>query len=89
MDRLRLEAPSVSVSDPESAARQARLVQALHRGLTTLSLKHRVVFVLMSVEERTSPEVAEILGVPEGTVRTRLHHAKKRLREFFEREAWA
>ena len=33
------------------------------------------------IEELTSREVAEITGVPEGTVRTRLHHAKRKLRE--------
>jgi len=40
-----------------------------------------VVFVLCEVEQRTSVEGAAIVGAPEGTVRTRLFHAKRKLRE--------
>ena len=43
-------------------------------------------FVLCEVEERNSREVAEVLGVPEGTVRTRLMHAKKKLRALVSQE---
>jgi RNA polymerase sigma-70 factor (ECF subfamily) len=39
-----------------------------------------VAFVLCEVEERSSQEVSEIVGAPEATVRTRLFHAKKKLR---------
>jgi RNA polymerase sigma-70 factor (ECF subfamily) len=38
------------------------------------------------VEDRNSREVADVLGVPEGTVRTRLMHAKKKLRTFISQE---
>ena len=48
------------------------------------ALDHRVAFVLCEVEERSSREVAEIVGVPEATVRTRLFHAKKKLRVLLE-----
>ena len=41
-------------------------------------------FVLCEAESRTSVEVAAIVGVPEGTVRTRLFHAKRKLREALE-----
>jgi RNA polymerase sigma-70 factor, ECF subfamily len=37
------------------------------------------------VEERSSPEVAQILGIPEATVRTRLHHARQKLRASIEK----
>ena len=46
-----------------------------------LPIEQRVAFVLCEVEERTSREVAEIVGAPEATVRTRLFHAKRKLRE--------
>lgn len=52
----------------------------LQRALTTLSFEHRTAFVLCELEERSSVEAAEILGVPEGTVRTRVHHARQKLR---------
>jgi len=66
--------------DPEQRSQQKQLAAMLRRALETLSFDHRTAFVLCEVEERTSVEVAEILGVPEGTVRTRLHHAKQKLR---------
>jgi RNA polymerase sigma-70 factor (ECF subfamily) len=80
MSRLARE-PEGSVSDPEQLQRRKELASLLTRALDALPLDQRVAFVLCEVEERTSREVAEITGVPEGTVRTRLHHAKKKLRE--------
>lgn len=66
--------------NPEQHSEQKRLADMLRRALENLSFDHRTTFVLCEVEERTSVEVAEILGIPEGTVRTRLHHAKSKLR---------
>ena len=80
VSRLALE-PEGSVADPEQLQRRKELASLLTRALDTLPLEQRVTFVLCEVEERSSREVAEITGVPEGTVRTRLHHAKKKLRE--------
>ena len=66
--------------NPEDESEQKRLAAMLRRALETLSFDHRTAFVLCEVEERTSVEAAEILGIPVGTVRTRLHHAKQKLR---------
>jgi RNA polymerase sigma-70 factor, ECF subfamily len=71
-------------SDPEGTAMREEAADALVRALDELSHDHRVAFVLCEVEERTSSEVAAIIGAPEGTVRTRLFHAKKKLRESLE-----
>ncbi|MET0384822.1 MAG: RNA polymerase sigma factor [Polyangiales bacterium] len=76
------ERPSGS---PEKTAEQQRLAQALLRAMDGLSFEHRSVFVLCEVEERPSPEVAQILGIPEGTVRTRLFHARQKLRTSLEK----
>ena len=70
---------------PERAVEQHQLVRLLSEGLDTLSVDHRVAFVLCEVEERSSKEAARIAGVPEATVRTRLFHAKKKLRAFLEK----
>lgn len=83
MERREVERPART---PEAEARRRELAAALTRGLETLSVEHREVFVLCAVEERSSPEVAELLEVPEGTVRTRLFHARKKLRAFLEAE---
>ena len=85
VSRLALE-PEGSTQDPEQAQRRKELASLLTRALDALPLDQRVAFVLCEVEERTSREVAEITGVPEGTVRTRLHHAKKKLREELSQE---
>lgn len=76
--------PSVSTSNPESDVARGQLALALQRALDELSIEHRVAFVLSEIEERPGPEVAMILGIPEATVRTRLFHARKRLREILE-----
>lgn len=51
----------------------------LERALTTLSLEHRTVLSLFAVEGLSHQEIAQILGIPEGTVWSRLHLARKRL----------
>jgi RNA polymerase sigma-70 factor, ECF subfamily len=85
MGRLALE-PEGTSQDPEQIQRRKELASLLTRALDTLPLEQRVAFVLCEVEDRTSREVAEITGAPEGTVRTRLHHAKKKLREELSQE---
>ena len=75
-----------SSSDPEREARRKQLAELLARALDTLPIEQRVAFVLCEVEERTSREAAEIVGAPEATLRTRLFHAKKKLRLALETE---
>lgn len=85
MDRFSAEPAYGQQSDPERSAVRASLARALSRALDALPLDQRIAFVLCEVEERTSREAAEIVGAPEGTVRTRLYHAKQKLREELER----
>jgi RNA polymerase sigma-70 factor (ECF subfamily) len=72
--------------DPESLARRKQLAELLARALDELPLEQRVAFVLCEVEERPSPEVATIVGAPEATVRTRLFHARRKLRNYLEEQ---
>jgi RNA polymerase sigma-70 factor, ECF subfamily len=78
--------PERSSGSPEREAEQQRLSQLLLRALDGLSFEHRSVFVLCEVEERSSTEVAQILAIPEGTVRTRLFHARQKLRSALEKQ---
>ena len=71
-------AEAAPLAADEVASRRARS-RALDEVLQQLSEKKRVVFVLADLEDLTSPEVAEILGIPEATVRTRLFYARKEL----------
>jgi len=77
--------PVPAARSPEGDARRRELAAMLTEALDRLPMKQRVVFVLCEVEERTSTEVAEALSVPEATVRTRLFHARKKLRAILER----
>ena len=85
MERYERE-PSRPTNDPEQMTGRRELAQVLERCLDALPLDQRVAFVLCEVEERSSTEVAGIVGAPEGTVRTRLFHAKKKLRSLLELE---
>ncbi len=66
---------------PDDVAMRRRLADRLSAALDRLPMDQRVAFVLCEVEQRSAVEVARILDVPDGTVRSRLFHARKRLRE--------
>ena len=78
------EEVSVRTVDATSQLINRQLANRLWAALDALPIEQRVVFVLCEAEQRTSVEVAEIVGAPEGTVRTRLFHAKRKLREMLE-----
>lgn len=71
----------VTTVDATDELIRKRLADRLFAALDRIPLDQRIVFVLCEAEQRTSVEVAEIVGAPEGTVRTRLFHAKRKLRE--------
>jgi len=73
--------PPPSSPDPESDVRRGQLAAVITRALDALPLDQRVAIVLCEVEGRSSVEAAQIVGVPEGTIRTRVFHAKRKLRE--------
>jgi RNA polymerase sigma-70 factor, ECF subfamily len=52
----------------------------LERGFRLLSIDHRAVVVLHHYLDLPIEEVADVVGVPAGTVRSRLHHAMRGLR---------
>jgi RNA polymerase sigma-70 factor, ECF subfamily len=81
----RLPAPGAS---PEQQASAQQLATVLASALDRLPLAQRVAFVLCDVEERSSIETARLVGVPEATVRTRLHHARRKLREHLAAEGY-
>ena len=72
--------------DPEHDAYRRELGERMADALDRLPHAQRVAFVLCEVEELTSVQAAAIVDVPEATVRTRLHHARRRLRELLAEE---
>lgn len=70
--------------DPRDSARKEEIVEAVIEAVESLSEGQRAVFVLAEVEGMKYAEVAGILGIPEGTVKSRMHAAVARLRERLE-----
>lgn len=73
--------PGEASPRPDADVERAELARMLTAALDRLPLDQRVAFVLCEVEERTSTEVAAMLDEKDGTIRARVMHAKKKLRE--------
>lgn len=54
---------------------------AIHEGLNDLGPKHREVLVLYFLEDFSLAEVALVVGCSEGTVKSRIHYAKRAMKE--------
>lgn len=81
MEKLAGEPVGGESAPADEALERKQLRADLQRALDTLPIEQRVVVILCAVEERTSAEAAAIVGAPENTVRTRLFHARRKLRE--------
>jgi RNA polymerase sigma-70 factor (ECF subfamily) len=77
--RGRLETPLPAAEDPEASAvgheRHALFLEALAR----LSEQHRLVVTLRDLRGHSYPEIARMLGLPEGTVKSALNRGRTRL----------
>jgi RNA polymerase sigma-70 factor (ECF subfamily) len=67
--------------DPEVAIRKKDQGEILRECLSRLSPEHREIVDLVYYQGRTIRDAAEIVGIPENTVKTRMFHARKRLSE--------
>lgn len=75
-DRLTLEEPSF---DQEDAV-------AVHNALSRMSIKQREVLVLHFLEDLSIAEIANVIGISEGTIKSRIHYAKRQLKQILEGE---
>ena len=73
-----IEDPSDS---PEIAMQKKQQASVLRECLTQLSAAHREIVDLVYYHEKTVEEVADIIGVPTNTVKTRMFYARKRIGE--------
>ncbi|MEU7946797.1 sigma-70 family RNA polymerase sigma factor [Micromonospora taraxaci] len=69
------------VTADDSTASEALANVALSEAVRNLSREHHEVLMEVLIENRPAPEVAARLGIPVGTVRSRLHYAVRSLRE--------
>jgi RNA polymerase sigma-70 factor (ECF subfamily) len=73
------EAIEDEADTPEVTLQKASKAEAMRRCLDALSVEHRTVIDLVYYHELGVEEVAQVLDIPAGTVKTRLFHARKRL----------
>lgn len=82
--RRRREQPTLSLIDTDAAMPDGQLTVAdrdqLERGFRRLSPEHRAVVILAYYLDYAMPEIASALAIPLGTVRSRLHYARRALR---------
>lgn len=74
------ELPETLASPHRDPAEADELRARLARALDTLSARQRAVIVLHDVEGFKHAEIGALLGIPEGTARSDLHHARTHLR---------
>lgn len=70
-----------AIQVPADAVGAAERAAALWEAIDALPEKLRITIVLSAIEGHDHAEVARLLGVPEGTVKSRLYHARQRLQE--------
>jgi len=79
-------APSATRPGPEAEAMRHELGLLIERRVDALPEAFRTVFVLRALEELSVEETADLLEIPEATVRTRYFRARSLLRESLARE---
>ena len=81
LDEGAAEAIEDGADTPEISLQKKDKAGVLRACLEKLSPAHREVIDLVYYHDKSIDEVAEIVGIPEGTVKTRMFHARKRLSE--------
>lgn len=72
--------PAAAEAPAGTALEQDELSERLQRALESLPPDQRAVFALYATGDMTYGQIAEVLGIPVGTVMSRLFHARRRLR---------
>jgi len=80
---IEYDIPSDSPS-PEKLLESSRISQAIHDALRRISPKLRTVIVLKELEGLSYGEIAEVLDISEGTVKSRISRAREELRQLLE-----
>lgn len=74
----------VSNTGPEEAYLALELKQDVHNALLNLPLDYRVVVVLRDIQGYSYSEIADIVGIPLGTVKSRIHQARTLLADLLQ-----
>jgi RNA polymerase sigma-70 factor (ECF subfamily) len=78
--RDKLMSGSLSSTEPDHVMAREQLRRLLEEAIARLPIRFRMVFVLREIEQLSVAEVAQALGIPEATVKTRCLRACRKLR---------
>jgi RNA polymerase sigma-70 factor (ECF subfamily) len=81
LDEETAEAIEDTSDNPEIALEKKEKGAILRKCMEALSAEHREIIDLVYYHEKSVEEVAEIVGIPEATVKTRMFYARKKLAE--------
>ena len=83
-DRTVMMSSTIQMIDPEVQAARSEIRRLVERAIDELPEPLRVVFVMRAIEQLSIRETATDLGLREETVKTRLHRARRLLRDALE-----
>lgn len=75
------QGPAGPLPRPDRAVEGAQMEKVLQEAINALDEDHRAVVILREVEDLSIEEICEITGLPDGTVKSRLHRARLALRK--------
>jgi RNA polymerase sigma-70 factor (ECF subfamily) len=84
LDEDKAAAIADEADNPETVSQKLDKAKAIRRCIDQLSPEHREIVDLVYYQEKSISEVAEIVGIPENTVKTRMFYARKRLQELMQ-----
>jgi len=79
-----LDAIPADAESPQAALERWQLVRAVHAAIACLDAPYREVIILRDLEGLSGAEASEALGIAEVAMKTRLHRARRMLREQLE-----
>lgn len=85
-DQVEAEVQDRTAASPVDATLRAEMRRMIERRIDELPAVFRTVFVMREVEEMSAEDVAECLGIPAATVRSRLFRARALLRQSLSRD---
>ena len=69
---------------PDFASEMAEEEKRVHNALARLTDEHRTVLIMKDLDGMKYEEIAEVLNVPVGTIRSRIHRARAELKQYLE-----
>lgn len=70
--------------NPEHLIEQQHLIQKIEQALQTINEEQRILIIMYEIEGFSLPEISEMLDIPIGTLKSRLHRARTKLRHYLE-----